>query len=625
MSQLGDLRGSVAGSASSMSPGARTNDNIVSPAEAKVCTRRRSGPTVDEVKVPSQEHNSVDIDDAWCCPICLSWFDMPVVTPCGHSFCGGCIQSVVRAAHRQHHARTQGRRGEPVRPLCPICREVFAPGSLAPNAKLFEEMISAKVVCRNEDCAVQLCPLRWKSHQSKCPAEAVDCTYGGVGCDWKGPRRDLPDHLETCAYEKVKGLMPRFSDSMKHAHTKIHALEARMAARNGTLASMRAVIVGMQHKERRAVFPVVYAFLWRPRNWRLYSCPPLESVLLNATPICLAPIAFLALRGTGSIGGGVSAPSLEQTVVCVIGSATLGFLALVENDNTAPWHELQEPLLLKGLRIGPTLIEISTGFVLHAAIEGLPWWKRLAVVLFLLAPLTYPILMHGLHRLQVRIRRAHDEAHRAHLQRHRQPPPAERVKEIPLKVHGPVATGIFRAAAMLVFGRNVVLAGQLLNRVVVCIVSSVLGPEAHNAQLMRWREMIAGGVPVEEKEYIRQLHRKYFRAMDAPFPRATDVKARSCIAGASFCLFVTTVYASRRVLDTIGYSLMALTFMDTAFLKWEILVGQWVIASLEQTTSRRNQDTNASGNASLNLLRSRALVAWVMIGSMFFVLTLMTP
>lgn len=28
------------------------------------------------------------MDDAWCCPICLSWFDMPIVTPCGHSFCG---------------------------------------------------------------------------------------------------------------------------------------------------------------------------------------------------------------------------------------------------------------------------------------------------------------------------------------------------------------------------------------------------------------------------------------------------------------------------------------------------------------------------------------------------------
>ncbi|CAM9621080.1 unnamed protein product, partial [Sphacelaria rigidula] len=31
--------------------------------------------------------SAADNNDAWTCPICLSWFDMPVAPPCRHSFC----------------------------------------------------------------------------------------------------------------------------------------------------------------------------------------------------------------------------------------------------------------------------------------------------------------------------------------------------------------------------------------------------------------------------------------------------------------------------------------------------------------------------------------------------------
>lgn len=123
-------------------------------------------------------------------------------------------------------------------------------------------------------------------------------------------------------------------------------------------------------------------------------------MLSNATLISLAPVSFLALRGLGCFGG--CAPSFERTVVYLTGLAALGFEAIVENDNTAPWHELQQPLLLKRLRIGPTLVEISTAFIAHAAIDGMPWWKKPIVVFLLLAPLTYPVLVEGLHRLQVK-------------------------------------------------------------------------------------------------------------------------------------------------------------------------------------------------------------------------------
>lgn len=38
---------------------------------------------------PAEDSEAADINDAWWCPICLGWFDMPVAPPCQHSFCAG--------------------------------------------------------------------------------------------------------------------------------------------------------------------------------------------------------------------------------------------------------------------------------------------------------------------------------------------------------------------------------------------------------------------------------------------------------------------------------------------------------------------------------------------------------
>lgn len=89
--------------------------------------------------------------------------------------------------------------------------------------------------------------------------------------------------------------------------------------------------------------------------------------------------------------------------------------------------------------------------------------------------------------VQVKLKRSFDEAQRAQAQRSGQPSPAGSPKEIPLKMHGPVTTGVFCSAAMLLLGRNAVLAGQALSRIGVCLASAVLGPEAHKARLERWR------------------------------------------------------------------------------------------------------------------------------------------
>ncbi|CAN0555530.1 unnamed protein product, partial [Ectocarpus sp. 12 AP-2014] len=57
--------------------------------------------------------------------------------------------------------------------------------------------------------------------QEECPSAVVQCKHHLVGCEWKGARRELSLHVEGCAYEKIKGLIPRVSASLKQIHTQV--------------------------------------------------------------------------------------------------------------------------------------------------------------------------------------------------------------------------------------------------------------------------------------------------------------------------------------------------------------------------------------------------------------------
>ncbi|XP_061222215.1 zinc finger protein RFP-like isoform X3 [Neopsephotus bourkii] len=95
------------------------------------------------------------------CPLCLGLFQEPLITDCGHSYCGPCLAALM---------------GVPPRPVaCPQCRAAVAPASLRPNrslrsmAQLTEALDKARrAQCQRhgellglfcETCRCLLCPL----------------------------------------------------------------------------------------------------------------------------------------------------------------------------------------------------------------------------------------------------------------------------------------------------------------------------------------------------------------------------------------------------------------------------------------------------------------------------------
>ncbi|XP_057901553.1 E3 ubiquitin-protein ligase TRIM7-like [Melospiza georgiana] len=103
------------------------------------------------------------------CPLCLDVFEQPVLTACGHSFCGQCLAAVL---------------GDPPRPAaCPQCRARLEPGSQHPNRSLGNVAGLARSL--EEVAARPRCPQHGKVLALFCdPCAALLCA----------PCRDGPEH-----------------------------------------------------------------------------------------------------------------------------------------------------------------------------------------------------------------------------------------------------------------------------------------------------------------------------------------------------------------------------------------------------------------------------------------------
>eukprot|EP01063_Lacrimia_lanifica_P036807 TRINITY_DN7394_c0_g1_i1.p1 TRINITY_DN7394_c0_g1~~TRINITY_DN7394_c0_g1_i1.p1 ORF type:complete len:554 (+),score=170.15 TRINITY_DN7394_c0_g1_i1:105-1766(+) len=103
-----------------------------------------------------------EVDPNFICPVGQGVMVSPVVTPCGHEFCQGCLN---KALMRKEE--------------CPMCR----------RGVLLTAVPTLKVPQKTARCTKAL---------------DVYCDNKPTGCEWTGRWGDLADHLKTCPYEVVK-------------------------------------------------------------------------------------------------------------------------------------------------------------------------------------------------------------------------------------------------------------------------------------------------------------------------------------------------------------------------------------------------------------------------------------
>jgi len=128
-----------------------------------------------------------DVDTSLLCPICLGVLTDPQDTPCGHTFCKGCIQ-----LHLQKAA------------VCPLDQSPISMKDLRRSPVIVRDFLGKlrtrcdhlKEGCDWED--------KWsllESHLDKCDFTNVRCVH--PPCAAQMPRRNLQAHIDSCGYVNI--------------------------------------------------------------------------------------------------------------------------------------------------------------------------------------------------------------------------------------------------------------------------------------------------------------------------------------------------------------------------------------------------------------------------------------
>ncbi|KAI7863323.1 hypothetical protein BDF14DRAFT_1697824, partial [Spinellus fusiger] len=134
-----------------------------------------------------------------CC-ICQTPFVDPVISPCGHTFCGGCIYQAIEA-----------------NPVCPIDRAPLATDQLTKTPNIINNMVNELVVeCPHHTtgCPEQTQRQFVQQHAEKCLYAYVDCVL--EGCSTTVLKRDSSVHARECPFRLVE---------CDVCHTTLHAHE----------------------------------------------------------------------------------------------------------------------------------------------------------------------------------------------------------------------------------------------------------------------------------------------------------------------------------------------------------------------------------------------------------------
>ena len=164
---------------------------------------------------------------------------------CGHELCTNCLDRAITLEHECPNVTT---------PIRQAVAEVDQLEVRCPN-------LSSG--CEDSEVLDEL-----GTDLAACHSEQMPCDHVAFGCPYAGPRLDHAEHLQTCAYEKVKGLLALVKE-MQAENTMLRQSQ-QVAARNCRELTRHLV----RAKERQECWRQIMAT--RAKRLRRLHCPQLQ-------------------------------------------------------------------------------------------------------------------------------------------------------------------------------------------------------------------------------------------------------------------------------------------------------------------------------------------------------------
>ena len=124
----------------------------------------------------------VDVDDNLLCGICAEVLECAVTTPCGHSFCGDCLETWLCGSLAQSS--------------CPVCRGFVTASETTAVHALRGIVGNLAVACANAEngCKMVVRLENAKAHTETCAFRSVSCP----ACERCVVKKDLAEHHKSC-------------------------------------------------------------------------------------------------------------------------------------------------------------------------------------------------------------------------------------------------------------------------------------------------------------------------------------------------------------------------------------------------------------------------------------------
>lgn len=129
-----------------------------------------------------------------CCAVCL---DLPraAIYQCsnGHLMCAGCFTHVLADARLRDEMAT-----------CPNCRVEISKTSASRNLAVEKAVSELPSECQY--CSKEFPRNSLERHEDiECDERITGCKYNRIGCPWRGPAHEAPEHELTCTHPHRSG------------------------------------------------------------------------------------------------------------------------------------------------------------------------------------------------------------------------------------------------------------------------------------------------------------------------------------------------------------------------------------------------------------------------------------